>query len=598
MITKEGTSHLGFINDIALAVIAFAAGSELFLEEIRPRLKTILRITAGIVIATFLIVSTAFYFLSSHIPFDFKVGPNADELPQTIHFIAISCIVGAIMVARSPSSAIAIVRELRAKGPFTQMVLSVTMISDVVVIVLFSVCSEAAGAIFSSIDFNWKFILLLAVEICGSILYGVLIWLLINVIFKIPNQKIKTALLLGLGWSVFAFSHWFREYTEHAWQFEIFMEPLLICMVGGLLITNKSEHRTEFAKCIHDIGPPIYTAFFVLTGATLDLDVLQKTWFVAVIICGIRLFTIFIGSYTGGMLGGDPPLHNRVSWMALVTQAGVGIGLATGIAKEFPDWGEQIMTVIISVIVVNQLVGPPLFKWAISMVKESHLRAEHREFDGVRDALIFGSGGGQSVALARQLIAHDWEAKVVIKKSKDTESMTSNDVDIFEVDKIDLDLLNRLQAADADAVVALLSDEENLEICELVYEHFGIETVVVRLHDRNNLEKFQELNTLIVDPSTAMISLLEHFVRSPAATSILLGTDPEQDVIEVEVMDPNLDGVALRSLNLPHDTLVLGVSRDGHTLISHGYTRLKMGDHVTIVGAPDDLDAVMLMFDK
>jgi Trk K+ transport system NAD-binding subunit len=77
----------------------------------------------------------------------------------------------------------------------------------------------------------------------------------------------------------------------------------------------------------------------------------------------------------------------------------------------------------------------------------------------------------------------------------------------------------------------------------------------------------------------------------------LLGLEDGQDIIDLEVCNPNLHGVALRNLRLPLDTLILSVHRGNRLLISHGYTRLKIGDRVTIVGSLKSLDEVMLHFD-
>ena len=79
------------------------------------------------------------------------------------------------------------------------------------------------------------------------------------------------------------------------------------------------------------------------------------------------------------------------------------------------------------------------------------------------------------------------------------------------------------------------------------------------------------IGALIVDPSTAMVSLFDHLVRSPVATSMLLGMEEGQDIIDIEVRDPSLDGVALRDLRLPDDVLILSVQRDGHV---HHFSRL------------------------
>jgi Trk K+ transport system NAD-binding subunit len=142
------------------------------------------------------------------------------------------------------------------------------------------------------------------------------------------------------------------------------------------------------------------------------------------------------------------------------------------------------------------------------------------------------------------------------------------------------------------------TDEENIEVCEIAYEHLGTKDIVVRLNDRNNFEKFHELGALIVEPSTAMVSLLDHLVRSPVAASLLLGTDENQDTIDIEIANPNIHGLALRELQLPCDVLVLSIKRKGNVVLSHGYTRLRIGDIITVVGSNESLEKVLLRFEK
>ncbi len=152
MITKEAVDTLGFVDEISLGFIAFAAGSELYLKELRSKLQSIAWITAGLVTFTFSLTAITFYLMSAHIPFMAAMAPATKA--------AVAILAGAILVARSPSSAIAIVNELRAKGQFTQTVLGVTVIMDVVGIILFAANSSVAGALFSGLNFNFVFILL------------------------------------------------------------------------------------------------------------------------------------------------------------------------------------------------------------------------------------------------------------------------------------------------------------------------------------------------------------------------------------------------------------------------------------------------------
>jgi len=107
----------------------------------------------------------------------------------------------------------------------------------------------------------------------------------------------------------------------------------------------------------------------------------EVAW-IAGILFLVRLVSIMIGAWVGGTFAGDPSLFNRVGWMPYITQAGVGLGLATIIAHSFPTWGHQLSTLLISVIIISQIVGPLFFKWAINIVKEGHSRATTPSFDG------------------------------------------------------------------------------------------------------------------------------------------------------------------------------------------------------------------------
>ena len=131
LISDEAVTSLHFVDEVSLAYIAFAAGSELYLEELRSQFKSITWVTIGLVVSTFTLGSVAVFLLARFVPFMQTMVGNGR--------IAVALLAGGILVARSPSSAIAIINELRAKGPFTRMTLGVTVIMDVVVIILFAI---------------------------------------------------------------------------------------------------------------------------------------------------------------------------------------------------------------------------------------------------------------------------------------------------------------------------------------------------------------------------------------------------------------------------------------------------------------------------
>jgi len=591
LITVEAVANLRMIDEISLAIIAFAAGSELHLKELQSRFKSIAWVTVGLVVWPFLLGASTILVLADLIPI-------TQNLPLTGR-LAVAMLAGAILVARSPSSAIAIINELRAKGPFTQTALGVTVISDVVVIVLFAVTSSVTDAFLTNVGLDLEFVVLLVAELILSLGLGYGLGKILQfVLARQMNSAVKAWIILLAGYTVFVLSALVRELSHtHILPIEVFLEPLLICLIGSFVVTNFSDYRDEFSKILHDISPPIYVIFFTLTGASLALDILVTVWPIALALFLARLLGIFIGAFSGGALAGDPMKYNRISWMTYITQAGVGLGLAKEVAMEFPEWGTAFATPIIAVIVLNQIVGPPFFKWAINRVGEAHPRGTTPDFDGSRDALIFGLED-QALAVARRLSDHGWNVRVASRSANKFGVPDISDVTIIPIPDLSEATLRSLDAGQAEAIITLLSDEENYQICELAYEHFGTDRLVTRLHERANFDRFHALGALIVDPDTAIIGLLEQFVRSPMATSLVMGMAEGQDVVDLEMQNADLDGRAIRDLSLPVDVLVLGVSRDGHTIRSHGYTRLHVGDRVTAVGSEESLEQLGLRFEE
>jgi len=579
--------QLSFLNQIALAFIAFAAGTELYLKEIRSRIKNIAWQTGFLMLAIFSISTTAFYLLGTQIPF-MKDMNHASKL-------AVGILGGTIFVARSPSSAIAIKRELRAKGPFTKTAIGVTVIVDFLVIILFAITFSAALNLTKGEAFNWHFVLDIFFELQLALLIGYIVSrMLIFLYGRNIHQGFKLAGLLLIGYSVYFASHYVQHISGLHLPFEIHAEPLLICIIASFIMTNYSPHRLELQEGIHKLGPYVYLVFFTLTGAHLALDVFARVWQLALALFAIRIGAIMVGTYIGATVSREEPKYRRYSWMSFITQAGVGIGLATVIAQEFPGWGQAFYTMVLSVIVLNEIVGPMLFKFAIRRMGESHEKHRVHEGDGIRDAIIFGMEP-QSISLAKQLKEHKWEAKIVdCRNLSDKDQIL--DIKVEHINDFTLENLASIECEKAEAMVLMLSDEENYALAEIIYEHIGTKEVVVRLNDRVYFEKFHELGALIVNPETAIVSLMDNFVRSPNATSLLLGMENTNETIDVEIRDRALHGIQIKFLNLPPDIIILSVQRRNQVIISHGYTRLRLGDIVTVVGSPESLEDVILEF--
>lgn len=589
MVSKEAITELYFIGDVSLAFIAFAAGNELRLKELRQRQHYIKWLTIGQLILTFAILSVAIYLVSDMVPY-FK------DMSISVK-ITVSMLTGGVLCARSPASVIAVVNELRAKGPFTNTVMGTTVLVDFLVIVLFTVTLALTTAFIEGGEFSITVILKLLLELSVSIGLGYVMSRLLKFVLSWHMAiQYKSYVVLAVGFGSYLLYYGISIVSKNYLGKVFHIEPLLICIIGSFILSNYTVYKQEFSTIIHRLSKYVYCIFFTYAGMILAVDVIATVWEVALLITALNFAALFLGTFLGGTIAKDEVRNSSLYWTAFLTQAGVGLGLATTVNNAFPDWGQEFSAIVISVIVINQLIGPPLFKWALSKRKETHVRAATPEFDGVRDAIIMGFET-QSVALARQLKEHGWEVKMATR-NKSVEKEKYEDIEIRIIDDLNLEALESLDAKLSEAIVLMFTDEENLKMCELIYEKIGTKDVIVRLNHRYNFDKFHNLGALVVDPSTAIVSLLDHFVRSPQATSLLLGMQEGQDTIDLQVMSPQLFGMTLRDLSLPHDVIILSIRRKGQMIISHGYTRLRKGDWVTMVGSNESLRKMTLLFDN
>ncbi|MGM0475376.1 MAG: cation:proton antiporter, partial [Bacteroidota bacterium] len=369
LIDEQALPRLRFLNDIALAFIAFAVGSELHLKELSSRYRSIVTMTISQMVIIFLLFSLTFYLMAGMIPV-------LEEMRLAAR-IAVSLLAGTIAVACSPESAIAVINELRARGPFTQTSIGVTVVKDFLVIILFAVIFTLSRSLIRDTDFRLYYILQVIAELVAAFGLGFLVGYLLRLILSIKGAgTLKKVLVLTAGFMIYLFTGFVAHRSAESLGMELHIEPLLIAIIGSFLVTNFSVYRNDFVKIIKETGPYVYIVFFTLTGALISLEVLAALWYVTLILFGGRLISLFIAGYAGSSLAGDPVRYRWISWMPYITQAGVGVGLATVIAAEYGEWGGRFSTVIIGMIFLNLIMGPSLFKWALNLVREVHVRPD------------------------------------------------------------------------------------------------------------------------------------------------------------------------------------------------------------------------------
>jgi Kef-type K+ transport system membrane component KefB len=361
-LTHDMVARFRLVDDLALSFIALTAGGTLQLQFLRKRGKAIAINILLLTLVVFVVIFFSFFFMVRC----FNLMPNLTD-PQ---IMVLACLLGVIAVARSPSSAIAIINECRASGMFTTTVLGVTVAMDVLIIVFFTLAMTVSEIIMGAgMAVDFRLITGLTLAVAGSLALGIVLGKSISLyIGKVGHDL--SLFLLFFAFSVFKACLWFNQFMEAHFAVSLHLEPLLICISAGFTVQNFSRYGYIFMEAMERFALPIFVLFFSIAGASLNLDALLMTWPLAAFLVIVRTVGIFGSTWVAGILNRDPSQHKRIAWMAYITQAGVAIGLAQLAQRRFPELGVYLTTLVLAVITINQVVGPITFKIALKKAGE------------------------------------------------------------------------------------------------------------------------------------------------------------------------------------------------------------------------------------
>lgn len=209
IVHKKDLPRLGLITQMALSYIAYSAGAELYLPELRALIKSIVAQTFGITLSVLIICTAAISALAATGAIGFMKDLST---PCSVSAAAVASV---ILITSSPAAAIAVVKEMRAKGVFTSTILGITVLADVVVLLCFSLTTTAAEEECKGGGFDGISLAIMIGVLFGSLAIGYLFGFLL--IALISFKRLPTRhLILPLGLGIFVFSHWFTEYVSTA----------------------------------------------------------------------------------------------------------------------------------------------------------------------------------------------------------------------------------------------------------------------------------------------------------------------------------------------------------------------------------------------
>jgi Kef-type K+ transport system membrane component KefB len=345
--------NLQLIDNIALSLIALTAGGEFKYKKVKNQMSTIVSAIFWQIIVV----------MAGFVGFVILYSKNISFIANASYSVVLgtALLIGALSVAKSPATTIAIITETKAKGPFTDFILAVTVFKDIIIVLLFSITlSIAKPLILEATDIQLDYFFHIVFEILLSIALGVVIGAIILFYLKYVGQQ-RVLFLLGL----ILFGIELSSFLP--------IKIILLFMVAGFFVQNFSDLGSELIDVIEEGSLPIFVIFFTIAGASLNLPIFIKNWLLALVVVILRLITTFMGTYIGGKLTGSTTAIQRYGWMGFVGQAGLSLGLASLTKQTISgSVGLGISTIIVASITINQIIGPILLRYAFGKVGEIH----------------------------------------------------------------------------------------------------------------------------------------------------------------------------------------------------------------------------------
>ena len=355
--SHEGMEGLALISEVALGFIAFSIGNEFRISDLKKTGKqaTVIGIFQALVATLF--VDLALYGM--HL-----LMPEILPLPTVL-------ILGAIATATAPAATLMVVRQYKAKGPLTKLLLPIVALDDAVGLIIFAVSFGIARAMASG---NVDLISILVnpiIEIAASLLLGALMGWILTFLEKLFNSN-TNRLNLTIAFVFLTVSLAMIDF--HIGAVHVQFSSLLVCMMLGTIFCNICPLSHDLMERSDKWTSPLFALFFVISGAELDLEILKNGFVVLVGVVYIlaRSAGKYLGTLGSAKMVRCEPQICKYLGITLLPQAGVALGMCT-IAAATPELGESgeiIRNITLFAVLIYELVGPVLTRMSLQAAGE------------------------------------------------------------------------------------------------------------------------------------------------------------------------------------------------------------------------------------
>ena len=348
--SAESVHALKLVSDVALGFIAFSIGSEFRMEDLKKIGKQ------AFVIGIFqALVATLFVDLA--LVAIYKFFPGVLTLPQAITL-------GAIATATAPAATLMVVRQYKAKGPLTDLLLPIVALDDAVGLIVFAVSFGIAKTLGSGTVDMISIVVNPLVEIVASLGLGAILGWILTQLEKMFNSN-TNRLNMTTAFVFLTVSLSMIEF--HIGEVHVHFSSLLVCMMLGTVFCNICPLAHDLMEKSEKWTSPLLAVFFVISGAELELSVFAN---ISIVLVGVvyiifRSLGKYFGTYVSSKATKCAPQISKYLGITLLPQAGVALGMCTIAAAELPGQGALIRNITLFAVLIYELVGPLFTRMAL-----------------------------------------------------------------------------------------------------------------------------------------------------------------------------------------------------------------------------------------
>jgi len=351
---------LGIVCEIALGFIAFSMGSEFRLSELKKtgRQAAVIGVLQAVVTSVLCII----VLLGLHFVLIAAMGNDYLPIPAVL-------ILSAIATATAPAATLMVVRQYKARGNLTNLLLPIVALDDAVGLVVFAVLFGVAKALHGGNLNPVSIIVEPMIEIFASLILGALLGFVLSKLEKLfHSNSNRLSLIITFVFATVALT---QIKNLSICGVHIGFSSLLTCMMCGTVFCNVCECSDELMSRADGWTKPLLITFFVISGAELDLGVFTQPIFVIVGL--VYIIARCIGKYFGAMSSAKmmkcEPNIVKYLGITLFPQAGVALGMVSTVSSDgliSPDVASTVRFVILFAVLVYEIFGPVATKWALT----------------------------------------------------------------------------------------------------------------------------------------------------------------------------------------------------------------------------------------